>query len=192
MSRIIFSLKNSSVGELLLEDGSALLERDVLIVITELCLRARREDRLRQFLGFLEALRQFDAADRAVLLIACPAAARDVAADNALHRQHRELLALHAVAEELRLTEEFRHVVVVHRDHVVRNDVLREVEPELRHLRQDLALLRDLVLEDMVESRDAVRRNHDDAVASIVDLTNFSGFERLVLFHLLSSPVTNR
>ena len=176
--------------ELLLEDSSALLEGDILVVVAELCLRARREDRLRQLLGFLEASRQLDAADRAVLLIACPAAARDIAADNALHRQHRELLALHAVAEELRLLEELRHVVIVHRDHVVRNDVLREVEPELRHLRQDFALLRDLVLEDVVECGDAVCRNHDDAVACIVNLTNFSGFERLILFHVLSSPVT--
>ena len=176
--------------ELLLEDSSALLEGDILIVVAELCLRARREDRLRQLLRFLETSWQLDAADRAVLLIACPTAARDIAADNALHRQHRELLALHAVADELRLLEELRHVVIVHRDHVVRNDVLREVEPELRHLRQDFALLRDLVLEDVVECGDAVCRNHDDAVACIVNLTNFSGFERLILFHVLSSPVT--
>ena len=144
------------------------------------------EDRLWELLAFLQAFRQLDAADFAVLLIAFPARAGDVAADDAFDRDHIELLCLHGAAFKFRSLEEFRHIFGVDGDHMIRHDVFREIEPELGHAVQHAAFFRDRAFQDVVKSRNAVCADHDEAVAQIIQFTNFAGFKWFVFFHWYS------
>ena len=143
-------------------------------MVTQLSLGARGKDRLRQLLGLLQPLRQLDAADSTVLLIALPAAAGDVATDDALHRQHGQLLAHHAVALELRLLEELRHILIINGNHVIWHNISSQIKPELGHLGKYLTLLSNLVLENVVKCGNTVSSYHDDAIACIVYLTNLT------------------
>ena len=174
----------AAAREGLLEDLDALLVADILVVVTDLGLGGRRVDRLRQLVALVEPLRELDPADRAVLLVARPAGAGDVAADDALDRDHGELLHQHAVPVKLRCAEELRHIRRVGRDHVVRQDVLRVVEPELGHLGQDRAFFGDLIFQNDVKCRDAVRCDEDQVLADIVNLTDFAFFYRNVFDHV--------
>ncbi len=117
-------------GELLFQNVDALLKADIFIVVADFSLCARRVDRLRQFVALRKAFRQPDSADGSVLLIACPAAARDVAAHDAFDRKHGELFYEHAVPAVIFSAEELRHILRIDADHVVRKDVLRVIEPE--------------------------------------------------------------
>ena len=170
-------------GELLLQHGDALLVGDILVVVADLSLGGRGVDRLRQLFGLLQPFGQLDAADLAGLLVAGPAAAGDVAADDALDGQHGQLAALHALALELGLLEELRHILGVHAQHMVGQDIAGVVEPELAHLGQDLALVGHFIFQDHVECGNAVGRDHDQAVAIVIDLANLSLFDRLKLLH---------
>ena len=90
-----------------------------------------------------------------------------------------ELFAEHAVAGKLRTSEKFRHIVIVDGDHMVLDYVTRIIKPKPRHLRENSALIRDLVLENMVKSRDPVRCYHDERLACVIDLAYFSFLYRL-------------
>ena len=147
-------------------------------MITNLSLGAWCIDRLIQLLALFQAITQLDAAHSAIPLIGSPAAARDIASDNALNRQHRQLLTQHGIAIKLRLTEEFRHIIDIRRNHVVLHDILRIVKPETGHLGQHRSLLGHLVLQDHIKCRNAVRRHHHKLVANVIDLTYFSFFNR--------------
>ena len=187
-------------GELLLQHVNALLVGDVLVVVADLCLGGGGVDGLGQLIGLLQALGQLDAAHLASLLVACPAAAGNVAAHNALDGQHGQLAAHHAVAGELGLAEELRHILHIHAQHVVGQQIAGVIEPELAHLGEHGALFGDLVFQDDVKRRNAVGGNHDQAVAIVVDLADFAffdGFElshnqTLHFFHVLSSAAAQR
>ena len=69
------------------DQGGGLLEVDRLVV-ADVGLRRGREDRLGQLLGLLQARGQRDPRDRSGGLVVLPAGAGDVAADDALDRQH--------------------------------------------------------------------------------------------------------
>jgi len=60
------------------------LEVDVLVVVADIGLGRRREDRLRQLVGLDQPGRQLDPADGAALAVFLPARAGEVAADDAL------------------------------------------------------------------------------------------------------------
>ena len=94
------------------------------LVVALLRLGRRREDRLRQLLGLLQARRQLDARDPAGRLVVLPARAGDVAAHDALDRQHLELLDAQRAAAQL-----VGHAVGGG-DQVVGDDVAGEPEPE--------------------------------------------------------------
>ena len=94
-----------------------------------------------------------------------------------------QFLALHAVALKFLLLEVFRHISIVHRQHVVRNDITGEIKPEPGHLGEYSPLVRNLVLQDVVKGRDTVCSHHYDAVISLINLANFTGFKRFVRFH---------
>ena len=110
--------------------NDALLVGNIFIMITDLRLGGRSVDRLRKFIGFLQAFRKLDAADGSVFFIACPSAACDIASYDTLDRKHRELFAHHAVSVEARLAEKLRHVIDVCGDHMVRNDIFCHFKPE--------------------------------------------------------------
>ena len=97
-------------GKLLLQNFDALLEADILVVIADLGLGAGGIDGLRELVAFLQTLGKLNAADRTVLLVALPAAAGDIAADDALDGKHVELFAHHAVAVKAVLTEKLGHI----------------------------------------------------------------------------------
>ena len=146
-------------------------------MVADLCLGGRGVDRFRKLVGLFQPFGKTDAAYGAVLLVAGPAASGDVAADDTLDGKHVQLPAHHGLALELLLLEEFRHIGCVHRNHVVRDDILCQVEPELGHLGQYRTLLGHLIVEDHIEAADAVSGNHDQAVAVVIDLTYFTFFD---------------
>ena len=81
-------------GKLLLQNFDALLEADILVVIADLGLGAGGIDGLRELVAFLQTLGKLNAADRAVLLVALPAAAGDIAA-RTMHSMGSMLSFLH-------------------------------------------------------------------------------------------------
>ena len=156
-------------------------------MFTDRSLGGRGEDRLRELVRLDETLRDLVTADGAVLLVALPRGAGDVSADDAFYRDHVELLCLHGTAFKFFSLEEFRHILCVDGNHVVRNDVLCEIEPEFRHAVQNDALLRDRVFQNVVESGNAVSAGHNEAVAQIIEFTYLAGFEWFVFFHFVFS-----
>lgn len=178
-------------GECLLQNVDALLVGNVLVVITDLCLRAGCVDRFREFITLPQALRKADAADGTVFLIACPAGAGDVSADDALNGDHGQLAAQHAASAEFLGAEEFRHVVYIDAEHVIWDDILGIVEPEAGHLRQNAPLVRDIVLQNDIECRDPVSGVHNQRIADVVNLAYLSFFDGTELLHvfLLLNPL---
>ena len=62
---------------------------------------------------------------------------------------------------------------------MVRQDILRHIEPEPGHLGQYSAFFVDFIAENHVETADAVGGHHDKAVADIVNLTYLARFHGL-------------
>jgi len=58
---------------------------------------------------------------------------------------------------------------------VVGDDVAGQLEPEQRHLGEDLALVRDLGRQDHVVDGDPIGGDHDQLVAVLIDLTDLPG-----------------
>ena len=77
---------------------------------------------------------------------------------------------------------------------MVWENVLCHIEPKLRHLSQDRPLLGHIILQNDIKATDTISRNHDQAVAVIIDLTYFSFFDWLhvvslfLIFCLLCIP----
>ena len=103
-------------------------------------------NRLRELIRLNKSLRKSDSADCTVLLIACPAASGDISADDTLNWKHLKLLAHHTFAFELLLLEEFRHVLGIDGNHMVRYNILCIVKPEFGHLGQYSAFVGNFVL----------------------------------------------
>ena len=108
-------------------------------------LGCRREQRLRQLVGFFHSRRKLDAADRARRLVLLPSRAGKVAARHALDRKHLGAHHHHGAAAEFggMLANRRRVAVHVGGDQMVGDDVLEKVEPEQRNLRQHPALVRN-------------------------------------------------
>src|SRR6266540_5454170 len=97
------------------------------------------------------------------LSVVLPARAGDVAADDALDRQHLESPALR------------RAPVVAEGEQVVRDDLLRAREPEPREAGEHPPLVRDLGRQDDVEGRDAITRyEQQPLVVERVDLPDLT------------------
>ncbi len=140
----------------------SLLARDVLVV-ARLRLRRRREDRLGQLLRLDEPLRQPVPADLAGREVVLPARAGEVAAHDALDRQHVEPPALHRARVRAQLQE------------VVRHELARPREPERGQAREHAPLVRDVGGQDDVEGRDPVARDEQEALlVECVDLADLS------------------
>src|SRR5215211_1594536 len=139
------------------DDLSGAVEVDVLVVVANLGLGRRREDRLGQLLRLLEPVRQLDPADGAARLVVLPARARDVAAHDALDRHHLQPLDQHRAPAEI-----LGHVG--HGDQVVRADLAGALEPEGSEPGEHLALVRDRRRVDDVVGRDPVRGDQQQAI----------------------------
>lgn len=162
------------LGQVLAQNLDGLLVGDVF-VMSLFGLGRRRVDGLRKPLGLLKSSRQLDAADGAILLVALPARAGDIAANDALNGKHLQLLHQHTPFREVVLVEVRRHGRVLDGDHVVGDDVLGEVEPEGRHQVQDHPLARDVAGEDGVEGGDPVRGYHHHlSVVDVVDVPDLA------------------
>ena len=157
-------------------------------MVAELGLGGRGEDRLGELGGLGETLGQLDAADGAVLVVGLLAGAREVAAHDALDGHGLGLLHEHGAAGEIVrvgriLLGEGRHVTG---DHVVGDEVGKALEPERGDARENLALVGDLVGKNEVVGADAVGRNHEQAVAAVVDVAHLAVRIR-AKFHLSHS-----
>ena len=170
--------------EIFFQMGNALLVRNVFVMVPDLGLGGRGVDRLWKLVGFLKPFRQRNAAYRAVLLVAGPAASGDVSPDNTFDGEHVELPAHHTVSVKLRLTEKFGHVGHIGGDHVVGQNILSHIKPETGHLCQYGSFFGHVIFQDHVKAADSVCGNHDQAVAVVVDLTDLSFFYRFHLVHL--------
>ena len=102
-------------------DFNRALEADVLVVVADLGLRGRREQRLGKLGGILQARRKLDAAYAARFLVILKARTSQVAAYDALDRNHLGFLHDHEAAVEVvaPLFELFGQIVYVRRDQVV-------------------------------------------------------------------------
>ena len=169
--------------ELFLKNLHRALIGDILVVIADLSLGGRSVDRFGKFLRFLKSFRKPDPAYSSGLLVGSPAAAGDITTDDAFERKHGELLHLHGLAGELLRAEVFGHIRRVHGDHVVRDQILGEIEPECGHPGEDGTLVGDLIFQDMIKGGDPVCRHHDQAVADIIYFSYFAGFVGLEFLH---------
>ena len=138
------------------------------LVVAGLGLRRRREDRRRQALGLAQAGRELDPGDLAGRLVVLPARAGDVAAHDALDREHLQPADDHRAAAHV-----VRHALG-RRDEVVVDDVAGLREPERRQAGQHRALPRDPVRMHDVVRRDPVAGDHQDAVAQRVHLSDLA------------------
>ena len=133
-------------------------------MVAHLGLGGRRVDGLGQLGGVGQAFGQGNAADRARFLVFLPAAAGQVAAHHGLDQHGLEALDQHGAARDLGHFGGRDHGFGRFAGQVVGADVAEFVEPEQRHLRQQLALAGDGLAHDHVKGREAVRGHHQDAV----------------------------
>ena len=60
---------------------------------------------------------------------------------------------------------------------MIRKDVGSQIKPEAGHLGQYSTFLADSIFQDHVETADPVGRHHNQAVAVIIDFTDFTFFD---------------
>ena len=154
LHRLIVFLRNDALLDYF-------LARDILVV-SGFSLGGRSDDRFREFLVFLHALRQFHAAKlTATSLIVAPSAARKIAADN------------HLYAESLTFQSHSDHRVGSGK-FPVWNDVGCSVKECCRNLVEHLPFERNALRKNHVESRDTVCRHHHHQI--IVDVIHIAYF----------------
>ena len=66
---------------------------------------------------------------------------------------------------------------------MVGQDILCIIKPEAGHLREDRSFFGDLVFQDHVECRDPVCCHHDQGIADIVNLADFTFFDGRIGLH---------
>ncbi len=120
------------IRELRADQIGTLLETDVLVVLTDLCLGRRREDRLWQPLGHLQAGRQRYAAHAAGALIVLPAGTDQVATHDRLDGQRLESPDHRGAGRDrASLIDVRQHVLQAQRGQVIRDNVCGASEPEV-------------------------------------------------------------
>ena len=150
---------------------------DVFVVAAGVDFGGRGKDGFGEAIGFAEAGRQLDAADRAGLLVVLPSGPGEIAAHDALYGKHLRSLDEHAATGEL---TEIRLQVAgklggVCGDEMVRDDGLEEVEPEEGELGKDLSLVGYSAAQNMVEGGDAVAGDEEELIVGEgVDVANLA------------------
>src|SRR5262249_29467705 len=134
-------------------------------------LRRRREDRLRQLVALPQAGRQLDAADTPAGLILLPAAAGQIAANDALDRHDLGLAAEHRAAVE-RGSQVRRDNIGRGGDQMMRDTARERLEPEERQGCQDAALVGNAAGHNDVERRDAISGDDQQLVTKVIDIAD--------------------
>ncbi len=133
----------------------------------------------------LQSRRQLDAANCAARLVFFPAGAGEIAAGDAFDGEHLGAHHHHRAAAQFvgMLANGLRVAAYVGRDQMIGNDILQEVEPEQRHLREHSALVRNAGGQHIVERGDAVGRHEQQVLAvQIVDVANLAAGEKVEVF----------
>src|SRR5262245_8944625 len=109
--------------------------------MARVCLRRRREDRLRQLIALPKSLRQRDAAHGPSVAIFLPTRAGQIPASNALNLDHVGAFDKHRPSFQRRTMWPQHRGVLLHirGDDMVWDETLQEVEPEKRHAIEHLA-----------------------------------------------------
>ena len=136
------------------------VEGDVLVVHADLGLGRRREHRLRQLGGLLQAARQRLPCIVPVGLVLLPRRAGEAAADDALDRRASRPAAEHHPPGQLGVLGLGRAVGEVGGDQVVAEHVAEVLDPEGGHGREHPALVRDRLGHDDVEGGQPVGGDH--------------------------------
>ena len=147
---------------------------DVFVMIAQVCFCGRCVDRFGKLLRFLKSFRKTDSAYDTGLFVGCPAAACDIASDDALKGKHGELFHFHGFSGVFFGAEEFRHICRIHGEHVVRDQIFGVVEPERGHPGENSTFVCDLIFQNMVKGGDPVCRDHDQTVADVIYFSYFS------------------
>jgi len=134
-------------------------------------LRRRGEDRLGKPAALLEAAGQGDPADGAARAVFVPAAAREVAAGDALDRDHLRRAAQHRAARERPAVRvgETRDGREIGAEDVIADDPARaeEREPAQAHRGQEASLARDRRRHDDIERAQAVGGDDEERCCGI-------------------------
>src|SRR5260370_31071063 len=140
---------------------------DVFVVAAGIDFGGGGEDGFGKAIGFAEAGRQLDAADRAGLLVVLPSGAGEIAAHDALYGEHLRSFDEHAATVELiEIGLEFAGKLRgIRGDEMVRDGELEEVEPEEGELGEDLSLVGYSATQNMVEGGDAVAGDEEELIA---------------------------
>ena len=133
-------------------------------MIAHLCLGSRGIDGFRQLGRVHQACGQLHAAYGLVFLVFLPAAAGQIAAHHRFNHDGLEALDQHGAALHLLDFLGRHHGLGGFARQVVRADVAQLVKPKQRHLRQQYTLARNGFTHDHIESRQTVRRHHQNAV----------------------------
>ncbi len=163
-------------GIVVADQLGAAFKRDVLVMVADLGLGGRGEDGLGQLRGIHEALGQRDAAHGALALVLFQTAAGQIPAHDAFHGKHLGLLHQHEAAAQvigigLELLGQVGHVGG---DEMVVHHAVQKLEPELRQLGEHLALAGNLVVQHVVEGRDAVGSHQQQLVSQIVQVAHLA------------------
>ena len=158
-------------------------------------LRRRGEDRLGQLLGLDQTLRQRDAAHDALALVLRPPAAGQVAAHDAFHRDDVGGAHERRAPGQLGVgVERRREPGAVGRQHVVRHEVARLLEPVQRARGQHAPLVRDRRRQHHVERADAVGGDQQQpVVACFEDVADLAlGYECHDVLTSMASSRSNK
>ena len=149
------------------DDLGGPIEVDVLVVLADLGLGRRREDRLGKAVGLPQPGRELDPAHRARLAVLAPSRAGQVSAHHAFDRVHVEA----PDADRPPATSSGTSSEMKWFGHRSRG----AVEPEHGHLVQDPPLVGDGVGHDHVVGGDPVRGDHQQVAVDLVHLAHLAG-----------------
>src|SRR5512146_153108 len=145
-----------------------------------LALRGWRKDRRGQLRAIKQSVRQRNAAHRTGGAILFPPRPGQIAARYTLNGKHNGAFDQHGSACKLicvRL-QRGRELAHVSGDEMIGHNVLEQVKPEQRDLREDFAFARNAGCEHMIESRDAVRGDHEQRIANCVKIAHLAASEQ--------------
>src|SRR5262249_41393494 len=145
-------------GQRAADQIGGVIKRDIFVVARG-SLGGGRENRFRKLVGLAQARLQSDAADFSGCGVFLPAGTAEITAYHAFDGKRIGLADEHGAAGKLLAIGVKRSGKAVRPYHVVRNDILQQIKPEQRKLRENSALVGDGRRHDHVECGKAVGRD---------------------------------